>query len=247
MSRSPLNKILILLSLNVFCAGGSPVARAAESVVGLDGESARDTSIYADQPDRSNGGHPFLYAGATGSSIRRCLIQFDLQSIPRQASVTGATVRLTINQSGAFASDDDAYRLHRLLADWGEGAANSPIPGGNGASSEEGDATWLANRHLQSQWADPGGDFAPEPSAEAAAPEEAGGDLVFSSDALAEDIRNWIANPDLNHGWILIGEESTGRTSRRFVSSEGSPREHRPRLIVTWTGTSFLETWELYP
>ena len=59
-----------------------------------------DTSIYENQPENTNGGGNYLYAGATSQSVRRALIRFDLSTIPEQAIVESVSLHLVVNRSG---------------------------------------------------------------------------------------------------------------------------------------------------
>jgi hypothetical protein len=49
-------------------------------------------------------------------------------------------------------------RVYRVLADWGEGASDSPL--GQGAPAQPGDTTWLNSSYPGSLWSNPGGDVA---------------------------------------------------------------------------------------
>lgn len=205
----------------------------------------KDNSLYADRPSNSNGASPYLYAGATGESLRRALIQFDLNEIPTGSSVTNVSLQLTVNQAGPPAVDQDVYRLHRLNKDWGEGSVVAPEPGGFGEAAQAGNATWIDNFFQQSQWDSPGGDFVAESSSQTATSRNRGDTVTFSSERMAQDVQAWLDNPNTNFGWILIGEEEGTRNARRFVSSEGEESQ-RPQLTIEFTTVVPVATWSLY-
>ncbi len=39
---------------------------------------------------------------------------------------------------------------------------------------------------------------------------------------MASEVQTWLDTPALNHGWILVGDETRSTTARRFSSREGS-------------------------
>jgi hypothetical protein len=46
------------------------------------------------------------------------------------------------------------------------------------------------------------------------------------------DIQEWLANPDQNFGWILIGNETAIFNARRLHSSEAPDLALRPSLAI---------------
>ncbi|MDA1008902.1 MAG: hypothetical protein O2800_07900, partial [Planctomycetota bacterium] len=52
---------------------------------------------------------------------------------------------------------------------------------------------------------------------------------------LAQDVRDWIANPESAFGWILRGDEMTPGSARRFDSSEGTNAQFAPSLEVEYS------------
>lgn len=208
-----------------------------------------DTSIYEDRPANANGGFAYIFSGRTGSSMRRALIRFDLAPLPPGAVIQSAELTLVMNQSGPNAADDDLFSLHRLTQAWGEGEADSGEPGGLGAPAGDGDATWQSRFHNQTAWQTPGGDFVAAPSASTQAAAGPGETVRFSSEPLAQDLQAWLDGSAENHGWILIGPETSeaSRTARRFVSAEGSPPESRPALRIIFEAPTRVENWFLMP
>lgn len=196
----------------------------------------RDTTIYQ-EGDKSNGGGQFIFAGLTNQfNARRALIAFDLSEIPDGATVVSARLELTVSKTQADAS---RQRLHRLLADWGEGEQDAAGGEGGGTQAAEGDATWDANRLGESTWDSAGGDFLDTPSAEADVA-EAGSTAVWESDPLTADVQGWLDGEFDNFGWILIGDEDTRQTAKRFHASENDQAEagEHPRLIVRYQPAS---------
>ena len=180
----------------------------------------------------SNGAGTAVFAGRVGfmagGTARRAVLAFDVAgSVPAGATILDA--QLHLNLSNTVSADQDTS-LHVLLADWGEGTSNDP--GGQGDPSTPGDATWLHTFYPASFWTDPGGDFDPVPSATL----QVGniGPYTWSSPALIADVQGMLDDPATDFGWILIGNEETIQTAKRFDSREVSQVGRRPRLTITY-------------
>lgn len=199
-------------------------------------EASRDNTLYesGDAPDDqlSNGSGDSLFAGLTnGRSVRRTLVWFDVASaLPDAATIVGAELTLTVSRTTSGAT---SLRLHRVLSDWGEAGSDAPQNEGGGTQAEPGDATWMYAFFGTEQWDRPGGDFAPDASAEA----NAGGTgaVVWTSDGLAADVQAWLDDGGANFGWIVIGDESGGASTKRFSSRENGSAGARPMLTVRYT------------
>jgi hypothetical protein len=76
--------------------------------------------------------------------------------------INSATLTLHLSRTIA---QPEPVNLHRVLADWGEGASNANAEEGRGAPSQPGDATWLHTFYDTAFWTSPGGDFDPAISA----------------------------------------------------------------------------------
>lgn len=105
-----------------------------------------DNTLYEDtnaSAQVSNGAGPNFYVGdswhqAAGLAIRRGVLQFDLSSIPANATIDSVT--LTLHLSKTKAATAETVSLNRLLQNWGEGTSDST---GMGAAATTNDATWL--------------------------------------------------------------------------------------------------------
>jgi hypothetical protein len=210
-------------------------ARAATVAI----PAARDTTLVED-PDGAlaNGAGPAIFAGrtaATDNGVRRGLVVFDLlqglPAIPPSAmNIEEAALVLTnLTESNVAPAE---YRLHRVLADWGEGTSASS--GGLGAAATPGDATWIHTFHAGSFWMHNGAQFAGQPSARLIV--TGPGVYRFEGDALLRDVRFWARHPERNFGWILIGDETHGQTARAFASRENPAPALQPVLEITLRG-----------
>lgn len=196
--------------------------------------TTKDNTMY--QPNasgavRSNGVGNHFFTGATGeSAARRGLVGFDVSSIPSGATIDSVT--LTLHMSRAI-GPVGTVALHRVTADWGEGASNANGEEGRGATPQTGDATWNHRFFNDTFWTTPGGDFLATPSAET----EVGGVDFYSwtSPSLATDVQAWIDGTAANFGWVVLANEKLTESAKRFDTRENPTAEYRPVLAVNYT------------
>lgn len=192
----------------------------------------KDNTLYETPVGNSNGAGDGIYSGRVGTfggqTRRRGLVAFDLSSIPTNATVSAASLELTIAQtSDPF---ERTMTAHRVSANWGEGTS---LGTGSGNLATPGDATWTFRFVDVSSWATPGGDFAVAPSGSQLV--GTFGTAAWSDAGILSDVQAWVSNPATNFGWLIRGEEALGNTTRKFYSREGLVA---PKLIVTYTSTS---------
>ena len=196
----------------------------------------KDTTIY-DEATLSNGSGEWIFAGKTRrGATRRALIVFDVAGeIPAGATIMEATLRLFVAQTTAL---DEPVALHSLLKDWGEGASDAEANEGRGIAAEPGDATWEGTGIGDAKWTTAGGDFEAEPTASILVGAR-GSSFDWGPDAaLTAEVQRWLDDPASNFGWILVGNESSSRTAKRFDSREnfsGFPEPLPPVLTVTYS------------
>lgn len=191
-----------------------------------------DNSIYQG-PDSAatNGGGDHIYSGVNrGGEIRRALLRFDLSAIPAGSTINAVSLRLVCTRQIV---GEPAMTLHRLVNSWGEGVADAEEPGGQGTTAAPGDATWLFRFFGSDAWAAPGGDFI---AAASAGQTVSGlGPYDWSSAGLAADVQAWLDSAAPNHGWILLGDESSSFNAKRFGSRENPLISDRPTLTIDFT------------
>jgi hypothetical protein len=182
----------------------------------------------------ASGAGPVVFAGRNNQAdngVRRALLHFNLAgALPSGGPFIVESVALVVTNVTEANTAPREYRLHRVLADWGEGASSSA--GGGGAPSQPGDATWIHTFHDKGFWMHNGGQFEGEPTARlvVAGP----GTYRFESPQLARDVALWGTRPELNFGWILIGDETSRQTVRAFGSREIPDPALRPVLEITF-------------
>lgn len=193
----------------------------------------KDNTLYESTTgDVSNGAGSFFFVGKTsGASTRRGLVAFDLAGkVPAGATIVSATLQLQMSKTSAGAT---SVSLHRALRDWGEGASNADANEGRGGNAATGDATWLHTFFNTTLWQTPGGDFAPTATATSSV---AGiGVYQWTSAALVADVQGWLDDPTSNLGWVIVGDESSSGTAKRFSARENSTAANRPQLTIVYT------------
>ncbi len=194
--------------------------------------ASKDNTLY--QPasggtTNSNGAGEHCFAGRTDDGyIRRGVMAFNLTNmIPPGSIITSVTLTLYMSRTRDTA---DNVPLHRLLANWGEAGSNAAQEEGRGTQALPGDATWYHRFYPTSQWASVGGDFVATASATTSVNKE--GFYSWSSAGLVADVQLWLNNPGTNYGWLIKGDESTTKTSKRFDSREVTTASQRPALVV---------------
>ncbi|MCA9255776.1 MAG: multicopper oxidase domain-containing protein [Phycisphaerales bacterium] len=201
-------------------------------------QASHDNTIFAESGLDSNGAGQHFFAGNTGGNRpRRALIQFDLSSIPSNATIVAAELKLYMSRTSGGA---EPVSLFRVIVSWGEGASDAPGQEGSGTLALSEDATWTyrffnpSNPPSSPAWARPGGDFAPNTSAQTIV-NQPGFYYTWATPQMATDIQNWLDGTNPNHGWIMIGNEEFTSTAKRFDSRENPTPANRPTLKVYYT------------
>jgi hypothetical protein len=199
------------------------------AAVTVDLTPSKDNTLIESPVGNSNGAGDGIYAGRVGSlgggTKRRGLLAFDLSSIPAGSTVDAVSLRLEMAQSPNEAAR--VVTLHRVSADWGEAGSTGA---GSGGAAQPGDATWIYRFFNTSTWTSAGGDFTAAPSASLSVADT--GPYVWTGAGLVADVQSWVNNPASNFGWLVLGNESTTSTVKKFYSSEGLTP---PRLTVDYT------------
>lgn len=201
---------------------------------------SKDNTLYEYNPadgDRSNALGLHFFAGNTAEpEIRRGVLAFDIAgNIPVGSTVIAVT--LSLNMSRTALDDPRTVELHLLLADWGEGTSMAPGEEGDGAPATPNDATWRHRFFDTVFWTNEGGDF----SATVSATQSVGpiGQYTWSSAQMVTDVQSWVDNPASNFGWLVLGDESTSMTSKRFDTRESASP---PLLTIQYISPRVLPT-----
>jgi hypothetical protein len=208
----------------------------------------KDNTLYQDEQGLlSNGAGEYFFAGRVGltsnGTIRRGLIAFDVAGgVPAGATITNASLQLTMSKSTSGATN---VALHKALADWGEGVSNAGEQSGGGAAATTNDATWTKRFFgTANDWTTPGGDFAATASASTSV--NATGNYAWSSAGMLADVQEWYTAPASNFGWVLVGDEGSDSTAKRYNTKENITASTRPALTITYSTGSGINEWTLY-
>ncbi len=224
--------LLSLLAVLTLGLAGPTAADAAVISVG----ASKDNTLFENAGGSlSNGSGIYLFAGRTnqpaGSALRRGLIAFDVAAaVPAGSTIDAVSLDMTLSKTRT--AIPRAVGLHRATADWGEGASNATGQEGSGTAAQAGDATWLHTFSPGSLWTTAGGDFA----GAASATTNVAGNGVYtwaSTAQLVADVQSWLDTPAGNFGWVVVGDESTNTTAKRFNSRENNGGN--PALTITYT------------
>jgi hypothetical protein len=235
MSRLGLCEAVMIMTV----LGSATMASRADSV---DIPASKDNTVYAPSFGRllSNGAGVYTFSGNSSlppptGDIRRAVMAFDVAGhVP--AGVTITAVTLTLHMSRTIATNE-TVALHRLSADWGEGASIAPAEEGGGTDPAPGDVTWQHRFFPDTFWTTAGGDFTPTISA--STPIADVGFYTWGSTAqMVADVQSWLDSPAANFGWILIGNEASPTTAKRFDSRENLTAANQPKLTVVFSSAN---------
>ncbi len=184
---------------------------------------SKDNTLYVYDPaegDVSNALGLHFFAGETAlGELRRGVIAFDISgNIPEGSKIVSVT--LSLNMSRTALDDFRNIELHKLLADWGEGTSMASGEEGDGAPATPNDATWRHRFFDTIFWTNEGGDF----SLTVSATQSVGplGSYMWSSSQMVAEVQSWLDDPANNFGWLVLGDESTNITSKRFDTRESA-------------------------
>jgi len=193
----------------------------------------RDNTIMSENGSNSNAiGDLFVGRSNSGGKIRRALVHFDVSaSVPSGATIESVTLSLTVNKTKAAT---ETISIHSLSANWGEGSSNGE---GNGGPASANDATWTHAFFDSLMWSSAGADY--NSTADGRTSVSGIGTYIWeSSNEMVSTAQNWLDNPDGNFGWILIGNETSNTTTKKFDSRE---RTSKPTLTITYSTATSIE------
>jgi hypothetical protein len=208
---------------------------------------SKDNTLHEQTVGTLSNGEGPLFAGRIADGAgerRRAAIDFEVAgAIPAGSTILSAELRLQMTKApraGAGPSES-TMTLHRLLGDWGEGS--SAATDGRGDAAETGDATWTHSFFNTTLWSAPGGDFLPGASASTLVGDDEGTYVWGSTASMVADVQAWLDSPANAFGWLLIGDETTFGTARRFDAGEARIDPLVPTTTVAYMAPQLVVTY----
>ncbi|MCL4787073.1 MAG: hypothetical protein KJ070_09820 [Verrucomicrobia bacterium] len=238
-----------VLKIIVLAIGLGALRAVAASITNV---PSADTSLIEIAPTNNNGAQAWFLAGKIQNDRykNRALIKFDFTNLPSNALIESVALNVEVTRVPDEPPVNSTFGLRRMLRPWGEGdkAANPfaipPEPPGQGRPATAGEATWLCAFFPTNEWSAPGGAEGVDFSAVESSFEFIGGLGPYrfpSTPELVADVQDWIHDPQVNHGWMLLSnDEVTILTARRFASRE-DPDAH-PTLEIEYTAVPVIES-----
>jgi hypothetical protein len=204
----------------------------ADTVVTL--TPVADTSLFELNPDMNLGGAFDMPSGTTGAGERsRALIKFNVSQIPSNATVTSASISVTVDRAPS-PGVGSIFGLYRILKDWVEGTGIA-----NGSPANTNETTWNSRSYPNVPWTTPGAAAGTDYFAAFSATnfiDDLGLYTFDSTPGLVADVQSWVNSSADNFGWMLISQdEGTAKTARRFSSREYSDSNSWPALTINYT------------
>jgi FtsP/CotA-like multicopper oxidase with cupredoxin domain len=213
---------------------GSLWTASTASAIVVSLPATKDNTLYETNTGAlSNGAGDFVFDGRTREGFkRRAVMAFDVAGvIPAGSTINGVTLRLYMSRGKE--NTPFITTLHAALDDWGEGTSNAAGEEGAGIASTTNDATWIHRFYSSTLWASAGGDFFAGASASTSVSVD--GYYDWSSAGMVADVQGWLDDPSTDFGWVIIGDETDIRSSKRFSSRTNPIAAERPQLIVDFT------------
>lgn len=214
MNAPNLRASLLTAAVLVTSCATAPPTQAREVIA-----PAADLYIVAEMLPGANIATDTFCVGCNSQANKmRALLRFDLSGIPADATVTAATLEMSVLRAR---TKNNEVRVFSVLEPWGTAPAGAP----------EG-PTWVKRSAQLGDWRAPGGTLAANPSGNVVMDGPAR--YSISTDDLVADVQRWIGSHASNHGWALVGDESRAPTVKRIASSRHEDEASRPRLVVCY-------------
>ncbi|MFO0973357.1 MAG: DNRLRE domain-containing protein [Phycisphaerae bacterium] len=206
--------------------------------------ASADATLYQSATGgTADGGGEHLFAGITAQAsnrLRRTLVKFNLSAIPPGSVVQQASLTMYCNKSATPQVD---LNLHRVLSDWTEGSTNDTGEEGDGATSVNGDVTWIHRTKPSPLWTTTGGDWSPTISATTTVYTEGFSYTWGTTPQMVADVQNWVNTPGQNFGWLVRSDDLAGgaASAKRFSSRTNLVFGNPPRLTICYVPPSQLD------
>lgn len=193
-----------------------------------DGTVGKDADLYSAQPTTNRGADTYISTGGVsgGVNIHRFVIQFDLSTIPTDATITSAILSLYVQ--GDSSSNERTIRAYRILRSWNE----SEVTWNKATTSDDWATAGCANTTTDREATDIGTGTQP-------ASPSVNDEVQITLTASA--VQEWIDGTLANRG-MLIKVDTEDTDSIDYNSSDHATEGTRPKLVVTYTVPGDNET-----
>ncbi|HMQ68922.1 MAG TPA: DNRLRE domain-containing protein [Ignavibacteria bacterium] len=197
-----------------------------------------DNTLYEDAGGMiSNGRGKYMFAGKSNTGlIRRALLNFlAIEFFPPCTKVLSVNLKLHLAGGNP---ENKTIEVRKVLERWGQGNSNAPGLEEDGTAASSYDATWLHRYYNTDLWSSPGGVYSGIVSTSATV----GGPGYYnfnSTPELVADFQSWLDNPSDEFGWILIGDETSDSTAKRFHTADADTIEFQPEVTVIYETAVF--------
>ena len=195
--------------------------------------ATKDNGIFNQSGALSTGiGGEIIMGRTNGGDLRRALMEFDVSSIPANATITDVKVKLQMTRTQAGPED---VAMHKMTSTWGEGTSDGGTGSGSGqgATAATNDATWSHAFYNTTTWTTAGGDYTA--SASATMLVDGLASYTYTGTGLVADVQAWITSGATNFGWMFIGDEVTNKTTKHWATRENTTVAFRPDLEIIYT------------
>lgn len=176
--------------------------------------SSRDSYIYIWGPDENYGGEGAFKVGVYGGSRYKGLLNFDLSSLPLNASISAASLTLNVSGWGGSNGNVDIYKI---LKSWNEN-----------------EVTW-SKATSATAWKSPGCSDTTSSTKDIEVTKYASLNVALGKNIvnLTSLVKSWQANPQTKNGLLLVA--TSANTTFFFDTKENSDATKRPKLTITYT------------
>lgn len=235
MNTKKANHFVLLAVAMTFALVAGPSGRAVADIISVSLPSVADTDINGYSPTVNHGTWGAIIAGNSGPGanvVNRDLIRFDLSSIPTNAIVLSATLRLAFTGNNTAMST--TLSLYQLNSSWTESGVTWNTRDGSTAWSTPGLAA--------------GVDYDATPSSSLTSmflgSNTARSDFSFTG--LVADVQAWVNNPSANYGWFMVNSnEVNNRSSSPYPDKQWFTKEFvgssSPPLSTSGDATPYLD------
>jgi hypothetical protein len=192
--------------------------------------SGIDTYIEQGNPTTNRGAVTSETVGLLAGNIYRGLIKFDLSSVDPSWIIVSATLNLTWNSESDTA--DRTFTIHRSLVEWFETGSTWNL------RNTSGSVAWIggAGGASGSDWSSTATDSVVVVN------------MIEYPFDVTNDVRDFIAGTQTNHGWWIRGEEAAANSTKSFITSDSGTAADRPELVIEYLdpGVAIVATKDAY-